>query len=142
MTAVMANVQKVIDTVKDSQKLKTWVGEHKTSVKAWTAFILGVFVLFWMCSDGDFSFLLTLSSLISMFAFAMVLMKIEKTKTVSGVSCRMYECYVALIAARLCSILPFEGYVIAPYRTIYIFLGTSLMIALVIGCINWLNALL
>merc|ERR1712217_139952 len=69
-----------------------------------------VITIFWVFSSGDFSFLLTLSSLVSMFSFLMVAMAIENSKTVKGVSMKMMECYIAVFLARLCAIIPFEGY--------------------------------
>lgn len=68
-----------------------------------------VFLVYHLFSDGDFSFLMTMSSLISTFSFLMVLYKIESTKSCAGVSLKMMECYVGLIFFRLCSIIPFEG---------------------------------
>lgn len=99
--------------VKNREKLTKWVSTHQTSVQAWTGMFLLVFVVYHLFSDGDFSFLMTLSSLISTFSFLMVLLKIESSKSCSGVSRQMLECYVLLIFARLCSIIPFEGYL--PY---------------------------
>jgi len=93
--------------------MKRWFMAHKSSVKAWCAFLGVVVLLYWFFSDGDFSFLLTLSSLISFMSFLMVVYKIERSKSCSGVSLKMIECYVVLIFARLCSIIPFEGYL--PY---------------------------
>lgn len=63
-----------------------------------------------MFSSGDFSFLLTLSSLVSMFSFLMVAMTIQSGQTVKGVSLRMMECYIIIFACRLTAIVPFEGY--------------------------------
>merc|ERR1719199_1847409 len=78
--------------------------------KVWGGFLAAVITIFWVFSSGDFSFLLTLSSLVSMFSFLMVAMAIESTKTVKGVSLKMMECYLAVFFCRLCAIIPFEGY--------------------------------
>merc|ERR1719401_833478 len=61
-------------------------------------------------SSGDFSFLLTLSSIVSVFSFFMVAMTIESTKSVKGVSLKMMECYIAVFLCRLTAIIPYEGY--------------------------------
>merc|ERR1719316_1607459 len=74
------------------------------------AFFATAFTIFWVFSSGDFSFLLTLSSLVSMFSFLMVAMAIESGKTVKGVSLKMMECYIAVFFCRLTAIIPFEGY--------------------------------
>lgn len=80
------------------------------SVQVWGGFSVFAFVIFWVFSSGDFSFLLTLSSLVSMFSFLMVAMVCEASKSVKGVSLKMMECYIAVFFCRLCAIIPFEGY--------------------------------
>jgi len=99
--------------MRDPEKMKLWVTEHKTSVKAWSGFGVAIVLIFMFLSDRDFSFLLTMSSLVSAFCFFMVAHKIERTGTCEGISVRMFECYLILILARLFSIIPFEGYL--PY---------------------------
>lgn len=97
----------------DREKLKLWFIQNAPFLFSWAGFLLAAFALFFLFSDGDFSFLMTLSSLVSMFSFVMVAIKIESSKSCSGVSLKMIECYVLLLFARLCSIIPFEGYL--PY---------------------------
>merc|ERR1719174_3668357 len=78
--------------------------------KGWMGFSVTVLTIFWVFSSGDFSFLLTLSSLVSMFSFLMVAIAIETSKSVAGVSLKMMECYIIVFFARLIAIIPFEGY--------------------------------
>eukprot|EP00913_Durusdinium_trenchii_P013997 g13143.t1 len=78
--------------------------------KVWGCFLLVTFTVFMLFSSGDFSFLLTLSSLVSVFSFLMVALKIEAGRSCKGVSLRMMECYLAIFFFRLCAIVPFEGY--------------------------------
>lgn len=110
MLSAPSNFNNVVGTLKDPYKMKCWITKHQASIKIWSTFCLFGFSLFHLFSDGDFSFLLTLSSMVSMFSFMMVLIKIEMTKSVSGVSLRMNEAYCVLIFSRLLSIIPFEGY--------------------------------
>jgi hypothetical protein len=100
------------ETLKDPQKLKTFVlnAMKGQAFKYWGGFLGTVVLLFRLFSSGDFSFLLTLSSLISTFSFLMVLIECETGKTVKGVSLKMMECYLAIQLGRLCAIVPFEGY--------------------------------
>eukprot|EP00922_Rhytidocystis_sp_ex-Travisia-forbesii_P018579 GHVS01027589.1.p1 GENE.GHVS01027589.1~~GHVS01027589.1.p1 ORF type:complete len:285 (-),score=15.81 GHVS01027589.1:157-1011(-) len=98
---------------KDPEKLKLWFQNNGAFLVAWAGFLITALALFYLFSDGDFSFLMTLSSLVGMFSFVMVAVKIESSSSCSGVSLKMIECYVILIFARLCSIIPFEGYL--PY---------------------------
>eukprot|EP00913_Durusdinium_trenchii_P022615 g21239.t1 len=55
-------------------------------------------------------FLRTLSSLLSMFSFLMVALKMETNRSCKGVSMKMMECYLVIFFFRLCAIIPFEGY--------------------------------
>lgn len=102
-----------VQQFKDPQKLKAFLTAHHESLKFWGGFLAVVFLLFFFFSDGDFSFLLTLSSLVGMFAFLVVVLQIEGDKSVKGVSLKMMECYMCVCMGRLCAIVPFEGYL--PY---------------------------
>lgn len=100
------------EMLKDPQKMKNFLVRtmQGEAFKFWGSFVAVVVLLFWFFSSGDFSFLLTLSSLVSMFSFLMVLIKIEAASSVQGVSLKMMECYLAIQLGRLCAIVPFEGY--------------------------------
>jgi len=78
--------------------------------KAWGGFTTFVMTVFWFLSSGHLSFLLTLSSLVSMFSFLLVAMAIVRSGSVAGISLKMMECYVAIFAFRLCCIIPFVEY--------------------------------
>lgn len=101
-----------MEAFKDPEKLKIMVMKYANTeaFKIWGSFAVAAFVIFWLFSSGDFSFLLTLSSLVSMFSFLMVALKIESGRTVRGVSLKMMECYIAIFFGRLIAIIPFEGY--------------------------------
>jgi len=100
------------ELLQDPEKLKKQLMMYAQTegFKMWSGFLTTVFVLFWLFSSGDFSFLLTLSSIVSPFSFLMVAAKIESSKTVKGVSLKMMECYILIFCCRLVAILPFEEY--------------------------------
>jgi len=101
-----------MDSFKDPEKFKKEF-KHLSGTqgfKMWGSCFVGVIVIFWVFSSGDFSFLLTLSSVVSMFSFLMVCIAIETQKSVAGVSLKMMECYIIVFFCRLCAIIPFEGY--------------------------------
>lgn len=110
---LMAQLRHFLAVLQDSDKLRKLIEANKEAIKFWLPFAGIAFVLFWFFSDWDFSLLLTTSSITSMFAFLMVCLKMETNRSARGVSLRMFECYFVLIACRLCSIIPFEGYL--PY---------------------------
>jgi hypothetical protein len=64
-------------------------------------------------SDGDFSFLMTLGSLLVLFGFCLLAAKALLTRKLSHVSFKTLQAYALVFAARLCSILFYEGYL--PY---------------------------
>lgn len=101
-----------MDALKDPERLKMLVLRYAKTEEAivWGGFLVFVLAVFFLVSSGDFSFLLTLSSIVSMFSFLMVVRKVESGKSVKGVSTKMMECYILVLAGRLCAIVPFEGY--------------------------------
>jgi len=106
-------MQATISNLTDSRKLRRLLENNKEAIKFWLPFAGIALLLFWLFSDWDFSLFLTTSSITSMFAFLMVCLKMETNRSSRGVSLKMFECYLVLIACRLCSIIPFEGYL--PY---------------------------
>lgn len=101
-----------MDLFKDPEKLKFFVVKYSQTeaFKIWAGFAVIAFVVFMLVSSGDFSFLLTLSSLLSMFSFLMVALKMEIGRSCKGVSLKMMESYLVIFFCRLCAIIPFEGY--------------------------------
>eukprot|EP00438_Fugacium_kawagutii_P024671 Skav230598 [mRNA] locus=scaffold168:26624:32378:- [translate_table: standard] len=101
-----------MDAFKDPEKLKMLVLKYSQTeaFKIWGGFAVIAFIVFMLVSSGDFSFLLTLSSLLSMFSFLMVALKMETNRSCKGVSMKMMECYLVIFFFRLCAIIPFEGY--------------------------------
>jgi ER lumen protein retaining receptor len=85
----------------------------KKDIGFWVVFLIVAVVLMWFFSDFDFSLLMTLSSLTSMFALVVVALQVEMLKSVRGVSLRMFECYSLVFLFRLIAILPYQGYL--PY---------------------------
>jgi len=79
-------------------------------VRIWTMFAAFVAAIYWFCSSGDFSFLLTLCSLVNVFSFFLVFVTIMSTRSVQGVSLKMMECYILIFLCRLWAIVPFQGY--------------------------------
>ncbi|CDR97271.1 membrane protein, putative [Babesia bigemina] len=73
-------------------------------------FFVALIVLYKLFSDGDFSFLLTLSSMISCLSFIVVTYCITSAKSCKGISLETMKCYFVLLCSRLMSIVPFQGY--------------------------------
>lgn len=75
-------------------------------------FVIAVVVMFvyHFLSDGDFSFLMTLGSIMTMASFGVLIAKVVVNRTVSGISLKTLQAFAIVSAARLSSILVYEGY--------------------------------
>lgn len=88
-------------------------GHSKSNKKNYAAyafffvFILSVYHLF---SDGDFSFLMTLGSMSSAFAFVMLFWKMLTQNNAAGVSAKSLQMYTLVFLFRFLSIYWHEGY--------------------------------
>mmetsp|Transcript_60759 Transcript_60759/g.157621 ORF Transcript_60759/g.157621 Transcript_60759/m.157621 type:complete len:287 (-) Transcript_60759:255-1115(-) len=76
----------------------------------WSGLVSTALLTFMLFSSFDFSFLLTLSSLVSTASFVMVIISIVRRQSVAGVSRKMMECYMVVFLSRLVAIVPYEGY--------------------------------
>lgn len=94
----------------DTEKRDRWFEQHKVAIRAWAGVVVSIFAIYWFSSDGDMSFLLTLSSLVTMVSFLMLGAYIETNKTTMGISAKMMELYLLVQVCRLIAIVPFDGY--------------------------------
>lgn len=92
-----------------SQWKRLWL-KHQFSIIMYFFFAIAVLSVWHFLSDGDFSFLMTLGSLFVAFAFGLLIVKIVVTHKVSNISLKTLQCYIVVFAARLSSILVYEGY--------------------------------
>jgi len=70
-------------------------------------------VIYFLVSDGDFSFFLTLQNVVQMFGFLIMVFHLWTKKTSEGLSLNAFICYAIVFVARLSSLLTYEGYL--PY---------------------------
>lgn len=88
---------------------RLWL-KHQFSLMCYFALIVAVLLVYHTLSDGDFSFLMTLGSLLVLFGFALLVAKVAATRKASNISLKTLQAYALVFAARLCSILFYEGY--------------------------------
>eukprot|EP01066_Platyproteum_vivax_P014169 Platyproteum_vivax@DN636_c0_g1_i1.p1 len=101
-------------TSKDDNKMGLQkLAKHAIAIRAWTIFIMAAIALLYLFSSGDFSLMMTLASMVSLFSFVLVALHVYHEKSISGISLQMFIGYSVLFAARLTSILSFTGYL--PY---------------------------
>jgi len=105
--------QKFKALLTDPVKLQHFIKSNKKELLYWGLLAVGIIFIYFLFSDGDFSFFLTLSGLIQMFGFFLISLKIQNTQSVTGLSLHTQICYCVSFFARFCSILRHEGYL--PY---------------------------
>lgn len=80
------------------------------SVFSVLGFLVACFLVYHTLSDGDFSFLLTLGSLLNLFGFGLLLIKLAVTRKATNISLKTLQAYALVFSFRLVSILFYEGY--------------------------------
>ncbi|KAK8803568.1 hypothetical protein WA158_001262 [Blastocystis sp. Blastoise] len=119
--------------------LKRFVKKNRANVLLWTSFIVFIMFAFHFFSDGDFSFLLTLGSMVCCFGFILILIKVITSQSVMGLSLKSLQCYAVVFLTRTIAITRSEGYLPFDrsgdwlYQTIECL--TLLVILVVIYCI-------
>mmetsp|Transcript_8055 Transcript_8055/g.19444 ORF Transcript_8055/g.19444 Transcript_8055/m.19444 type:complete len:298 (+) Transcript_8055:611-1504(+) len=96
--------------VGDWDRMKRLFTGYQKEIRLYCTVILLMYLVFHFLSDGDFSFLLTLGSMISMSSFMLVCACIATHKSCQGISVKMLEVYLLVQFGRLVAIVPFEGY--------------------------------
>ena len=90
--------------------LKRFMKRNKTNVILWISFAIFILFAFHFFSDGDFSFLLTLGSMVCCFGFILVLFKVVSTQSVMGLSLKSMQCYAIVFLTRTIAITKTQGY--------------------------------
>jgi hypothetical protein len=101
------------DYIKDPRRLMRVMQRNKKGLIAWLLFFSVAYAIFSFSSSRDFSFTLTLGSLVSMFGFFLLALKVYSTGSVSGLSLNSVKCSTLCLFSRLLSISFYEGYL--PY---------------------------
>ena len=59
---------------------------NKEVVLSWAPLVAIVLVIYYMFSSGQFSFIFTLAGTVQTFGFALIVVKIRKSRSVTGLS--------------------------------------------------------
>lgn len=108
-------MEETLSILQDPKKLEKWLRTHQGSITHYSLIVGLLLFVYHFLSDGDFSFLLTFASFVSLASFSFIAKDGLKSRIAvcQGVSCKMLEMYFMLSCARMLAILPFEGYL--PY---------------------------
>ena len=90
--------------------LKGHTKSNKKNYAAYAFFFVFILSVYHLFSDGDFSFLMTLGSMSSAFAFVMLFWKMLTQNNAAGVSAKSLQMYSLVFLFRFLSIYWHEGY--------------------------------
>eukprot|EP01066_Platyproteum_vivax_P007532 Platyproteum_vivax@DN2961_c0_g1_i1.p1 len=106
-------VRSTLDSFRD-----TWAGaivsQHMTEssyvLASWASLVVALFLLYWTFANGSVSILLCMSSLVSLFSWILMAVKVFGEQSVSGVSMNMMLGHTFVGLSRLTSIMIYNGY--------------------------------
>lgn len=84
--------------------------KYRYSIIIYSSLAILLVIAYHLLSDGDFSFLMTLGSLLTTFSFGLLSFKAFSTRNVAGISLKTLQAFAIVFVARLSSILFYEGY--------------------------------
>jgi len=117
----------------DPVKLQHFMRRNRKELMYWVGLLVAIIVVYAFFSEGDFSFLLTLSGIVQMFGFFIIAINAYTTRSVSGLSKNTITCYCVAFFSKCLSILFYEGYL--PYDSSGDFIYRAVeILALVISC--------
>eukprot|EP00756_Hemistasia_phaeocysticola_P050214 Hpha_TRINITY_DN24905_c0_g1::TRINITY_DN24905_c0_g1_i1::g.111218::m.111218 len=87
-----------------------WWREHQFDVLCYSAGTVGLLVIYHLLSDGDFSFLLTVGSVLRLTGFLMLLARFAGRRKSPGISQKTLQLYAAVFLLRIFSDLQQEAY--------------------------------
>ncbi|CAM9178569.1 unnamed protein product [Ectocarpus sp. 12 AP-2014] len=112
------------------------VRKQHMNIALWFGFFTASFVVFYLFSDGDFSFLMTFASFTRGFGFAVLLGLMLAKKHARGVSMKSLQLYAVVFASRLVSVLQHEGYLPYDRSGDFVYHGAEIAsLALAVGCV-------
>ena len=97
----------------DSGDTRKLFEKHLKSIVIWGGFITASFLVYFLLSSGDFSFLLTYSSFMRCFGLLLINYRMWGFMSAKGISVKTLELYAVVFITRLLSIMRHQGYL--PY---------------------------
>ena len=94
----------------NKHNIRYYILKKKRDIIFWLIGIFLILLIFLVISSKDFSFLLTLSSIIQCLSFIIIIIKVKFFQNTSGLSINTFYCYSILLISRLMSTCFFDGY--------------------------------
>lgn len=73
---------------------------QKEALVPWGSLLAVVLFIYYQFSSGQFSFIFTLAGTVQTFGFALIVLKIRKSRSVAGLSRETFFCYALVFALR------------------------------------------
>merc|ERR1711939_410025 len=109
------------------QPSKPGKGLQSMGVGAWLVLATVVLGAYHLCSDGDFSFLMTLSSMVSTFGMGMLGLQLFSASSLEGISLKALQLHSVAFFFRFLSTLFHEGYLPLDRSGDYVYRGSELL---------------
>jgi hypothetical protein len=84
----------------------------KEDLLPWSILAIILFIFYFVFSDGEFSVIFTLAGTIQTFGFALIVVKIKKSRSVAGLSRETFICYSIIFGTRALLFLFFQVVVV------------------------------
>lgn len=92
-------------------------GFKKEDGVSWTVLAIIIMILYFVFSDGKFSIIFTLAGTVQTFGFALIALKIRRSRSVTGLSRETFLCYTIIFSIRAILFMIYKVQ-ITPFRAI------------------------
>jgi hypothetical protein len=106
----MSSLDRIKDIFQDPSTLMFEARKRRKDIIFWIALVVIIASVYFILSNKDYSFLLILSSMIQMFSFIIILIKVYSYQSSSGLSYNSLLSYSIVLISRLTSTLFYNGY--------------------------------
>lgn len=80
----------------------------KEDLLSWGILCVIILLLYFVFSDGQFSLIFTLAGTVQTFGFALIAIKIRKSRSVTGLSRETFICYAIIFLVRFLLFMVFK----------------------------------
>jgi hypothetical protein len=75
-------------------------GLKKEDGFSWSVLAIIIMIVYFVFSDGKFSIIFTLAGTVQTFGFALIVIKIKRSRSVTGLSKETFLCYTVIFSIR------------------------------------------
>jgi hypothetical protein len=124
------------DTMSNPKKRREFVRHNQLNLIVYFSALVALMVVYHFLSDKDFSFLMTMGSFIRFCGFCLLAFKLYSQDAGSEVSLKTLQLYAVVFAARLSSILVYEGYLPYDKSGDHVYPLLEILSLILVGCLG------